>query len=68
MQPETVTRFLTWIAKHYNMLGKKLTRTWGSYLDYLGINIDFSDPGTVKFDMVPYINILLMLSLKRSRE
>jgi hypothetical protein len=46
---ETVTRFLTWIAKRYNTPDKKLTPTRGSYHDYLGININFSDPGKVKF-------------------
>jgi hypothetical protein len=58
-KPETVTRFLTWIAKHYNTPDKKLTPTWGSYHDYLGINIDFSDSGMVKFDMVPYIDTII---------
>jgi len=55
-KPETVTRFLTWISKCYNTPDKKLTPTWGSYHDYLGINTNFSDPGTMKFDMVPYID------------
>jgi hypothetical protein len=58
-KPETVTRFLTWIAKSYNTPDKKLTPTCGSYHDYLGINIDFSDPGMVKFDMVPYIDKII---------
>ena len=54
-KPETVARFLTWIAKCYNTPDTKLTLTQGSYHDYLGINIDFSDPGMVKFGMVSYI-------------
>ncbi len=58
-KPETVTWFLTWIAKRYNTPDKKLTPTWGSYHDYLGINIDFSYPGRVKFDMVPCINKII---------
>jgi hypothetical protein len=58
-KPDTVTLFLTWIAKRYNTPDKSLTPTWGSYHDYLGINIDFSDPGTVKFDIVPYINKII---------
>ncbi len=58
-KPETFTRFLTWIAKCYNTPAKKLTPTWGSYHNYLGINIDFSDPGMVIFDMVPYIDKII---------
>jgi hypothetical protein len=58
-KPDTVTLFLAWIAKRYNMPDKKVTPTWGSYHDYLGINIDFSDPGMVKFDMVPYIRKII---------
>jgi hypothetical protein len=58
-KPETVTRFHTWIAKCYNTPDKKLTPTWGSYQDYLGINPNFSDPGMVKFDMVPYIDKII---------
>jgi hypothetical protein len=54
-KPDTATRFRTWIAKHYNTPDKKLTPTRGSYHDYLGININFTDPGIVKFDLVPYI-------------
>jgi hypothetical protein len=41
------------------MPDKKLTPTRGSYHDYLCINIDFSDPGMVKFDMVPYIKKII---------
>jgi hypothetical protein len=53
---ETVTQFLTWIARRYNTPDNKLTPTWGLYHDYLGININFSDRRTVKLDMVPYID------------
>ncbi len=56
---DTVTQFLTWIAKRSNTPDKKLTPTWGSYHDYLGINIDFSDPGMVKFAMVSYIDRII---------
>jgi hypothetical protein len=58
-KPETVTRFLTWIAKCYNTPEKSLTPTWGSCHDYLGIDINFSDPGMVKFDIVPYIDKII---------
>jgi hypothetical protein len=64
-KPDTVTRFLAWIAKHFNTSGKKLTPTRGPYHDYLGIDINFSDPDMVKFDMVPYFEKILMRSLKR---
>jgi hypothetical protein len=58
-KPDTVTRFLTWIAKCYHTPDKKLTPTRGSYHDYLGININFSDLGMVKIDIFPYINKII---------
>jgi hypothetical protein len=67
-KPETVTRFLTWIARCYNTPDKKLTPIRGSYHDYLGININFSDPGMVKYDMVSYIDKIIDAFPERPRE
>jgi hypothetical protein len=38
---------------------KKLNVTRGPHHDYLGMNIDFSDLGSVRFDMIPYISKIL---------
>jgi hypothetical protein len=51
-----VSRFLGWLAKRYNTDDKKLNVVRGPKHDYLGMNLDFSTPGTVKIDMTPYIN------------
>ena len=36
-----------------------LTITWGKIHKYLGMKIDFSTPGQVKFTMDPYIDTIL---------
>ncbi len=40
-------------------LTKKLKATRGPLHDYLGMKIDFSQRGLVKFDMVPYIGKII---------
>jgi hypothetical protein len=37
------------------MTVKKLNATCGLRHDYLGMTVNFSSPGTVIFDMIPYI-------------
>ena len=54
-----VTTFLTWLASRYDTADKKLIVTRGPRHDYLGMNINFSEPGSVKFDMIPYISKIL---------
>ena len=54
-----VTTFLQWLASRYDTADKKLNVTRGPRHDYLGMNIDFSDPGSVAFDMIPYISKIL---------
>ena len=53
--PTVVSRFLTWLAKHYDTDDKKLNVVRGPKHDYLGMNLDFSSKGEVRIDMVPYI-------------
>ena len=51
-----VSHFLGWLGKRYDTDDKKLNVVRGPKHDYLGMNLDFSTPGTVKIDMTPYIN------------
>jgi hypothetical protein len=59
VESSVVTTFLTWLASRYDTADKKLNVTWGPCHDYLGMNIDFSESGSVKFDMIPYISKIL---------
>jgi hypothetical protein len=52
---QIVTQFLTWLAAHYDTPDKKLTAKRGHCHEYIGMTIDFSSPGSVAFDMIPYI-------------
>ena len=54
-----VSTFLTWLASRYVTADKKLNVTRGPRRDYLGMNIDFSEPGSVRFDMIPCISKIL---------
>ncbi len=54
-----VSTFLTWLASRYVTADKKLNVTRGPRHDYLGMNIDFSESGSVRFDMIPYISKIL---------
>ena len=53
--PTVVTALLKWLADCYDTEDKKLNVTRGLIHDYLGMNVDFSAPGTVAFDMTQYI-------------
>ena len=57
--PQVVTDFLTWLAARYNTPDKKLTAKRGLHHDCFGMTIDFTSPGSVAFDMIPYINKIL---------
>ncbi len=65
--PNVVTTFLDWLAQRYDTDDKKLNIVRGHKHDYFGMNLDFSTPGVVNIDMIPYIKKLSMLSPKRSR-
>ena len=54
--PQAVTDFITWLQRRYETPDKPLKATRGHIHDYLGMNIDFSRPGSVSFDMIPYID------------
>ena len=54
-----VTNFLTWLTSWYDTANKKLNVTRGPHHDYLGMTIDFSEPGSVKFSKIPYISKIL---------
>ncbi len=56
VNPAVVTNFLTWLATRYDTAEKKLNIVRGTKHNYLGMNMDFSSPGEVKFDMITYIN------------
>jgi hypothetical protein len=53
---QIVTQFLTWLAARYDTPDKKLTAKRGYRHEYIGMTIHFSSPGSVAFDMIPYIN------------
>ncbi len=52
---QIVTQFLTWLAAPYDTPNKKLTAKRGHRHEYIGMTIDFSSPGSVAFDVIPYI-------------
>jgi hypothetical protein len=58
-KPTVVTTFLNWLSQRYDTPDKKLNATRGFKHDYLGMNIDFSKRGLVKFDMIPYIDKII---------
>ena len=53
--PAVVSHFLRWLSVRYDTDDKKLNVIRGPKHDYLGMNLDFSELGTVKIDMTPYI-------------
>ena len=57
--PTVVTNFLTWLASRYDTDDKKLNVTRGYTHDYLGMNLDFSQSGDVRIDMVPYLTKII---------
>jgi hypothetical protein len=56
---DVVTRFTRWLQQRYETPDKPLKATRGPIHDYLGMNINFSTPKTVSFDMIPYIKKIL---------
>ncbi len=57
--PTVVTSLLNWLARRYDTDDKKLNTTRGNFHDYLGMNIDFSTPGEVSFEMTKYIDKII---------
>ena len=53
--PTVVTALLKWLADCYDTEDKNLNVTRGPIHDYLGMNVEFSAPGTVAFNMTQYI-------------
>ena len=54
-----VTRFTQWLQQHYETPDKPLKATRGPIHDYLGMNMKFTTPGCVSFDMIPYIKKII---------
>ena len=54
-----VTRFTQWLQRCYETPDKPLKATRRPIHDYLGMNMTFSTPGCVSFDMIPYIKKIL---------
>ncbi len=57
--PAVVSSLLTWLSNRYDTEDKKLNTTRGYLHDYLGMNIDFSTPGSVTFEMTKYIDKII---------
>jgi hypothetical protein len=53
--PNVVTTFLKWLAQRYDTDDKKLNVVRGHKHDDLGMNLNFSEKGAVRIDMIPYI-------------
>jgi len=51
-------KFLRWLNRRYGKFGK-VTATFGDRHDYLGMTIDFSKRGKVRFDMTEYVGKML---------
>ncbi len=54
-----VSSFLAWLSQRYDTPDKKLKANRGSTHDYLGMKIEFAQRGSVKFDMIPYIDKII---------
>ena len=52
---KTVFGILQWLQACCETPDKPLKATCGALHHYLGMNIDFSTPGDVSFDMIPYL-------------
>jgi hypothetical protein len=57
--PASGTKILHWLQQLYVTPDKPLKATRGHKHDYLGMNLDYSKPGAVLFDMIPYIKKIL---------
>jgi hypothetical protein len=53
---KVVSDTIAWLKNQYETPDKPLKTTRGPTHDYLGMNIDFSTPGNVSYDMIPYLN------------
>ncbi len=56
---QAVSNIIQWLQTWSKTPDKPLQATCGSVHDYLGKKIDFSNPGDISFDMVPYITKIL---------
>jgi hypothetical protein len=63
-----VTETLDWFKDRYETPDKPLAATRGKVHDQLGMNINFSQPGSISFDMIPYIMKVSKSFLRRLRE
>ena len=55
---EVVTEVISWLEQEFGAEAP-LTKTRGKVHEYLGMTIDFSEPGKVKFTMIDYIQRML---------
>ena len=56
--PKVVTQFLTWVQQTYGSIAEvKITR--GKVHEYLGMKLDYTQPGKVIIDMVDYVKSIL---------
>ncbi len=53
---KVVSDTISWLQNRYETPDKPLQATCGPAHDYLGMNIDFSTPGNISNDMIPYLN------------
>ena len=54
--PKVVDSVLAWLEK---LFGKLVTRR-GKKHTYLGMNLDFTESGSVKFSMIDYLKVLIV--------
>jgi hypothetical protein len=55
-----VSNFLRLLSSRYDTTDKKLNIVCGPRQDYLGMNLDFSKPGEVQINMIPYIQKIIL--------
>ena len=59
IDPEINTEFLKWLNDQYGQFGEvKADRT--QYFDYLGMNFDLAEQGTLKVDMIEYMKSMVV--------
>jgi hypothetical protein len=52
---KVVSDTISWLQNQYETPDKPLKATRSPTHDYLGMNIDFSTPGNISYDMIPYL-------------
>jgi hypothetical protein len=57
--PAVVSSLLTWLSNRFDTEDKKLNTTRGHLHHHPGMNIDFSTPGSVTFEMTKYIDKII---------